>query len=71
MGDYKEKNGLTLISLVIIIVLMVILSIIAVKMTQNSDLIDKTRNAKSRYSQHQEEEMVKQAINDAIADGTG
>lgn len=71
MKGYKGKNGLTLISLVMIIVLMVVLSIIAVKMTQNSDLIDKTRNAKSRYSQHQEEEMVKQAINDAIADGTG
>lgn len=65
----KNEKGITIISLIITIIILVILAVISIKAISDGNILDKSIIAEETYSEEQEKEKVKLAVNQAIIDG--
>ena len=72
MKSTKEQKGITLIALVVTIIVLLILAGIAVLMvTGDNSVINKAAESKEMTEQAKEEETMKLAVQDALAEGKG
>lgn len=54
----EEKNGITLIALIITIIVLLILAMVSIKLIWNGGIIDHAKTATSKYTVEQEKELI-------------
>ena len=67
----KIEKGITLVALIITIIILLILAIVSIRAIKDGGILSKTQSAKEVYSEAEEEEKIKLAINQAAIDGIG
>jgi type II secretory pathway pseudopilin PulG len=73
MNKLKNKNGITLVALIITIIVLLILAMVSISLVMNSGIIDKSKTAVDKYSQEEIQEQLKLAYSEwevARWDGT-
>ena len=59
MKNFKNTNGITLVSLIITIVVLLILAIVSIRLIMNSGIIDKAEKGTQKYSAEEIQEKIK------------
>ena len=67
----KNEKGITLVALIITIIVLLILAIVSIRAIKDGGILSKTQTAKETYSEAEEKEKIKLAINQAAIDGIG
>ena len=67
----KNEKGITLVALIITIIILLILAIVSIRAIKDGGILSKTQSAKEIYSEAEEKEKIKLAINQAAIDGIG
>ena len=61
MNKLKNKNGITLVALIITIIVLLILAMVSIRLVMNGGIIDKSKNAVDKYSNEEIMEQIKLA----------
>ena len=64
MNKLKNKNGITLVALIITIIVLLILAMVSISLVMNSGIIDKSKTAVDKYSQEEIQEQLKLAYSE-------
>ena len=67
----KNEKGITLVALIITIIILLILAVVSIRAIKDGGILSKTQTAKETYSEAEEEEKVKLAVQEAAIDGAG
>ena len=61
MNKLKNKNGITLVALIITIIVLLILAMVSISLVMNSGIITKSKTAVDKYSEEELQEQIKLA----------
>ena len=64
MNKLKNKNGITLVALIITIIVLLILAMVSISLVMNSGIIDKSKSAVDKYSEEEIAEQLKLAYSE-------
>ena len=64
MNKLKNKNGITLVALIITIIVLLILAMVSISLVMNSGIINKSKTAVDKYSQEEVQEQIKLAYSE-------
>ena len=64
MNKLKNKNGITLVALIITIIVLLILAMVSISLVMNSGIITKSKTAVDKYSQEEIQEQIKLAYSE-------
>ena len=64
MNKLKNKNGITLVALIITIIVLLILAMVSISLVMNSGVIDKSKYAVDKYSEEEIAEQLKLAYSE-------
>ena len=64
MNKLKNKNGITLVALIITIIVLLILAMVSIALVMNSGIIDKSKSAVDKYSKEEIGEQLKLAYSE-------
>ena len=64
MNKLKNKNGITLVALIITIIVLLILAMVSISLVMNSGIIDKSKSAVDKYSKEEIGEQLKLAYSE-------
>ena len=64
MNKLKNKNGITLVALIITIIVLLILAMVSISLVMNSGIIDKSKYAVDKYSEEEIAEQLKLAYSE-------
>ena len=64
MNKLKNKNGITLVALIITIIVLLILAMVSISLVMNSGIIDKSKTAVDKYSKEEIGEQLKLAYSE-------
>ena len=67
----KNEKGITLVALIITIIVLLILAVVSIRAITGDNILGKAESAKGKYSEGEEEEKVKLAVQEAAIDGIG
>ena len=68
---YKQKNAITLVSLIITIIILLILATVSISLVINNNVLDKAQYGVDKYSEEEELEQIKLAVASAMLKGNG